>query len=526
MSNIFREISRFIVAFSYRCDKEGDYLRVCQEVDDKTLFHTKIRKAWVPIDYAEEDSEFYAYIQKYISRKPEYANESIGRAWIWNKDLNKDFHVSGQYSSDNQQLPFLINAAGLFIFRTGIGIFWYEVNHAGADIDQLILMNWGLKDISHTDTSYTLTLKTTRTIEHICSPEDIVRTGVPNAIRIVNRPNEFVPAEKIPVEGTIKKIFCKQVESSDIYCGDIETEANYSFKQYIEELLAPIEVLTYFTDKISKSSGNKIKPDKAYIFSIVIFNRDKALTNDETRRYLYWLKRGYKQSYLSPPEEFPIEIYRPFDNSSWAASIEGCANIVRLTGTQDSTDVFFRENYLYRQEIYFYLYILVLHQYYTLLGMSENIAKLPIDYNKYNKIGSTIPNALNKYNETINIFCLKIYSPQISHISHHNELYNYLIRQFDIKSSIEDIREALQIVDQMVKSSRQRERSNFLRVFVIFGGIFAILQTISNILAMYEMGLFGVDKSMSMERFTGIVLLYSIAGGLILWIISRILMRD
>lgn len=521
MSRLNRAITRFTVAFSYRCDSEKDYINACDSIDCVKTQQTKLSTAWLPIDFSQLDSDLFLHIQKDISRNPAYLNESIGSAWVWNKNSTKDISIIGVYTVENIDHLFNIDSSGIFLFKTGIGILWFEIGYKDTEIEFMIKLNCVLKDISFSDRRFKLYRKHIDSIELNSDEMEVTNSPSSNAFKVVNKKDLYIRSGRLSGLEKVKKVYCKSLEGDDQYFADIENSADYSFADFIADSLAPLEVLSFFTDKISSSEKVEFKPDKAYIFSVVVLEHDSILTDEKTREYLYWLKRGYKQSYLPPSEDRQNDLYRPFENSYWSASMEGCANIVRLTLSNNVANIFFKTTYWDRFETYFFIYILVLHQHYTLLDISAKIGKLPIYMKYYVKFRSRIATDLNRYNEMINLFSMKIYTAQISHISHQNELYNYLTDKLGIKASVNEMRDTLQVVNDIVQNSTQNRNSMNFRIFVILSGIFALIQSVNNLAALHEMGFLGVEKHTSMEVFTGLILLCSILGGLLVWIISR-----
>jgi hypothetical protein len=151
LSKIDKIISRFTIAFSYKYEKESAYQRACDQIEKLRDPFSKNIPVWTPVDYGEKDSELFTHVQKFLNRDLQYSDESIGCAWAWNKELLKDFSYSGSCTINNKAYPFSINSAGLFLFKTGIGILWYEIGYQVEDVDTVISINWRLKDIAYSD---------------------------------------------------------------------------------------------------------------------------------------------------------------------------------------------------------------------------------------------------------------------------------------------------------------------------------------------------------------------------------------
>ena len=78
---------------------------------------------------------------------------------------------------------------------------------------------------------------------------------------------------------------------------------------------------------------------------------------------------------IAPYEEIGnTDFLRPFNDSIWYACLEGCANY--MFPIQEKT--FYLHGYVSRLEVYFYLFILCMGQYYSLLQISQDISELQI----------------------------------------------------------------------------------------------------------------------------------------------------
>jgi hypothetical protein len=518
-----RECTRFTIAFSFKCNNEKEFGSICQKFDEIKNYEIGNINIWTPIDYAEKDSELYATVQKFTSREKLYAEESIGRAWVLNKDHLKFSSLHGTYHISEKKTPVLINSAGLFLFKTGVGIFWYEIENQLKDFDEIIRLNWGIKYVSHSDRSLLISQLITTTLKINCLPQDILSRADTKTVKVINMQDQYIHIDSIPTSGNVKKVYCKKENDKDVYYALVENSVEYSLKEFISNMLAPLSIVTYFTENLSTLKDQTICPDKAYVFSVVVLENDKKLTNDVIEKYLFWLSRGYKQSYLPPPEGLFYEVFHPFNNSFWSASMEGCANIVCLSHNEETTDIFFKNGYWERYEINFYMYILVLHQYHTLLNISNQIGKLPIEVNKYNNVRSESFRILSKYNEMINLFSMRIFFSQISHISHQNELYNYLIQRLEIKKCASEMKDTLQVVNDIVNNVRQNKRSQYLRIFVILGAVFTLIQTISNIIPFYERG---ISSRLPFGTFLIVSLMIILIGSFVVWLVIRLSKLD
>lgn len=520
-NGIYRINTRFVINFSYKCKNRKEYQSICKRIDNLQKHFDKDINVWVPLDYSNLQNELYSHVQLFVTSDQESTKESLGRAWVSNKELKRHYSLKGTCEMKDLEHSFLINSSGLFLFKTGIGIFWFEIDYADNQIEDIIRMNYNIKNISYSQCVPNLTRIAKETLEIFCKEEAITNIDKPGSYKIENLQNKFIVINDLPSSGEITKVIARHMPGGDKYFAQVTTNDKYSIQQFIDESLEPLEILNYFSERHSSTTDFKI-PDKAYVFTMSILDQTQALDDDKLRRYLFWLKKGYKPSYLPSFEHLKDELLQSFENSYWGASLEGCANIVCLTGNDETTDAFFKETYWKRREIYFYLYVLVLHQFTTLLSISNKIAKLPIDIKDYQKLSSKESEDLVQYNEMVNLFCMKSFYSQVSHISHQNEYYNYLIKQFGIRTSIKDMQDSLLIVNQLVQNARAANRSEKWRIFAILGGLFVLIQTISSILTIYFMNIQGVSERFSIGFFTISIMIISSFIGLIAWMISRI----
>jgi hypothetical protein len=106
--------------------------------------------------------------------------------------------------------------------------------------------------------------------------------------------------------------------------------------------------------------------------------------------------RTYKSTYEMTSNYREQDFYEPFDDSIWYASLEGCGN---YTGTTREKE-FYKSGYKGRLNTYYYIYLLCLGQYYSLLQLAQEVSTLPT----YEKTYSRRNNVLEKMMDKIHIF--------------------------------------------------------------------------------------------------------------------------
>jgi hypothetical protein len=198
---------------------------------------------------------------------------------------------------------------------------------------------------------------------------------------------------------------------------------------------------------------------------------------------LYWLRKGYKRTYspsVSAREmENNKEIVRCFSDSIWGISREAVANIIYNSST------FLNENYHSRLDNYFFLYLLVLHQYYGLLLLAKDASELsskPSSYMKHQEY-----NKLKNIRERLNFFYLKCVFTETSHISHQSELYKCMWDRLGVESMLTEIQYEVERISSLIDEVREEQKTIRNKIFIIIASIFTIVSTFEAVWSVLSM---------------------------------------
>jgi hypothetical protein len=294
-------------------------------------------------------------------------------------------------------------------------------------------------------------------------------------------------------------------------------EEEFSFSSFIMEHLAPFDIDNFFASREKTLGGKKVRiPDKALLYSFVI---QKDAEGKDMLPFLYWLGKGYTDSYLLPDSYFEspeLVTLEPFQNSIWHACMEGCAQMICCRDGEKRA-AFFETTYIKRLETYFYIYILVLHQYYGLLKLDEGISKLPNDISGYNQKGAR--KQLKEYRQKLNFFLMNSVFLRVSHVTHHNMYYDYLRQAYGLEQLTSLMLEKVTLMNDMVEQWHQKQKNKNVLGFTITGGIFAFIQTFNNILGIYDY--FAINRWISRGSYSLLSLLVSVLAGFIIWLIIK-----
>ncbi len=464
---ILNSLFYHVIAFRYK----GDYEALLE----------KIPEFWEPAPLITGENDVYSHVAAFIEPAakgtvlPEEARP-LGSSYGFNRDKAGEWGRLLFREHDlvwkDQAAVWKMEKAGLVLFRGGLGFFWFCPRYLAM---------------------YSKTAEDTVPAEDAGDTGDSAPAGdaasagtAPAAGDTVYR---RIFCEEVPIDeknildanNTLKEIFYSRTKKRRKYylCRkqDDPREANPGEFRVFRDMFFPMvsswcEVETFFADR--ENSSGDIFPDKSRLFSYMHLEEEAP----KHRTLLVCLARGYSGRYspFSGLRDNDLNgIYRPFDNSLWYAAQEGAANLT--TGPADS--FYASGNYRKRLETYFFIYILILMQYYGMLSHAARIGGLPSTAKELMKRENM--RKIQEYLEEENIFYLKNMFSQVSHITQHNEFYSYAQARMQIPEMEKELREELDSMDHMLNRKAEREREGKLSLFTLLGFLFVTVELISNV---------------------------------------------
>ena len=337
-------------------------------------------------------------------------------------------------------LHFTIEDEGIFIFRTGIGFYWYEIKLPEMDADHLVLFQNRFKELN--------VIRLTRADSDkfwFCNKKDpgSEKFTMGNHISLKlhgifgdvcyypPRINEVVRNKKIEENRGQWKSYAESVEEerkkieAELRLIDGKKEKVPYSEEYHAKLKAFHEEKNKW-ERMCVSQAREIGfcegypmlvPDRAILFSYVVFHADKDAESEEEKqsliadmcRYAYFISRGYKESYKvtkNAETERKQMLFR-HENDVWDASLEGVGCFVSIYNNIYNKDKSLKSNTFYDKNRvkemkgdYFILYLLLLYQHYTLIYFFQTVS---------NKFSFKIDHYL-EYNESLynEIFALPV----------------------------------------------------------------------------------------------------------------------
>lgn len=436
--SIVKSRMRYVVSFEYSM-RDRTFEEICDLVDKQSDFPYSfltqiseyVKGSWKRVSLKNGEQDIYDYIVhefEYSDTGAEHGtlSEEIGKAGcFWTYQTQADSICDLLYMPKTGELyPFSISQMGLYLFRSQIGLLWYEISfpeEVTFDSTELIHFQNKFKELN---IGYST---------HFFWKTD--NLALPDGWNIEMLP--FCMGNWISERLQFLNVVF-QAERKNSYAAALRNTCLKNNILKLEELLPP------------KS------PDKALIFSYVVFSqgRNWKAEHDEVQ-IAYYLTNGYKESYQMSDHIWQM-IRQPFSNVIWLATNQGCGY---YAWQDNSNSIFFSENqYEKIMNDYFLLYIKVLYQSYSLMHYSVVIAKtLSFDYKKYLEATADTAALLSEIRMKLNLFLVKSMTTSVSHIHHQNDFYIYLKEQLHINEDVESVTAGLAALDELQKQSVQQK---------------------------------------------------------------------
>ena len=455
-------VLRHIVPFYF---EEGmSYDNICEKLSADPLWEAATVET-------EAEQDIYKYLLDEFQNNSLKSN--IGATWKYN---DSEKLTLAYLKNPTTYVSIKVINTSLFLFRSGIGFLWYELsfNSAAFSKEELISFQNAIKELNRYDNLkkiYRIQKEDVRfkvTLEDFCTIDSeekktavqCIAKGGPMYLR-----KSSIPAFTGGIETAVRyQVLNYQDEWQVKYCGC----SSFSLGDWIATLLEQLPCkVAYFAGRknclCKDESGQHpaIVPDKAILFSYALAEANgKACAAEdyaETAQYAYYITNGYNKNYLYH-ERYVENMYRPFQNIFWNISKEGCGCFVC---TPSGKQTFFKDG-LKSKVIsdYFVLYILLLHQSYTLLRYAQLIAAgLPADDKEYLEESALYHETMENLTSKLNAFLVKGAYASVSHIQHQNGFYQYGLKRLNIKEDVQSVTMGLEALAdiQRIKHQEQQE---------------------------------------------------------------------
>lgn len=505
------QISKFVIPFSF-VPKRYEELYASIQAHQVKVRSGKV-PAWEVRHLRTGENEFFPFFKDSLDADNP---QGVGTLWQpgsqWQFKGHLFYRSPGKEESTREYINCGLRLGGLALFKTGIGFVWFDITMTywpnfpnkkdtqKPSMSQIIDINNFCKDICHRNLSQ-------------------------NQERFLFYPGRVYGEGDQPPAGAEpwQRFSIFQWLRENVF--DALKDIEFFAPTYAGGEISPVQGSSAQTregqerykdedrDRNEKDSARSrlIGPNKAHVFTYIHMNPPE--TSLEELQSLYWLRKGYRPSYLPSEQMLSFEsreILQLFQNMTCGICYEGCAFFSYHTG-QKQTDNVSESEFKRRMDNYFLLYLISLHQRYTLLYLSAQMARLPSSLDRF---GGFEYQRLMGIQEDLGLAYTKAFFPQVSYVDHHNVLYSRFREILSIDRLQEDLSRRTAVLSDLIQNYRNRKIDRFGHILTVTGGIFALLQTISTLLGVYDME----PRLASLGRwgFAGLTLLVSLLLGITL----------
>ena len=422
--------TRYIVPFSYEKEEasyEAIYEGLCGSEE------------WALAELRAGEQDIYDYILDAFATKENKSN--VASAWNYERKDKKGriLQLAWRLPKRDKEILVEIREAGLFLFRSGIGLFWFEpvFPKNQLTLDEMVLFQNRFKELNRGD----------NVLSFYQIVDDSMRVDVEEGQTTLEQNPEGIDQcvnfSLIGREGSRQLKFwaCKK----------------FTMGNWIARLLGTLPCPVRFYPERKNCYPNAahmvpedypaMVPDKAILFHYVVM-AEQETTKEDLLHAAFYLTNGYKNSYMMV-QEIESQMYKPFENAYWNVTRGGCGYYVRCREENQAFYTGDMQSKVIRD--YFLLYILLLYQSYTLLYYSEKLqAVLSADTREYLE-DVAYTDILEKMSTEINGFLVKSVYASVSHIHHQNGFYEYAENVLGIKADIQSITIGLDSLEELQK---------------------------------------------------------------------------
>lgn len=298
--------------------------------------------------------------------------------------------------SKNRVEPYQVKIAdiSLYLFESGVGFIEAEFEHQNNNVEELIACNYFMSEIGDNN-------------------------------------NYFVASQQIWREEkkTKEKI-----------------EIRFTLKELLEKVLVHIPGVTDFYSGKEWETAYK----KGIVYSYILM--DAKPENFE--ELLFNMKQNYKSSYKAPKRYVELQddptVLQQFENSYWVSSYNGATNISIKTNDKTTNEFFEHNFYAGMHNVYFILFLAVLHQKYTLLKLMWEMGELDRLENDFRIMKEQLDKT-KIYQTEAAYLRFRDFFKFPSYIQHINEYYDLLYRTLNIEELYKDFSQDLKNIEDICK---------------------------------------------------------------------------
>lgn len=226
--------------------------------------------------------------------------------------------------------------------------------------------------------------------------------------------------------------------------------------------------------------------EKPIIYSHFLMDEKPDNINDVLKH----LGQNYKSSYKFDDSCTNVKTLHPFENSYWVSSLNGVVNMSFLTDDRVTNDFFMNNFYTKTKDVYYFLFLNILHQRYSIVRIMGQMGRLDRLVSDYYVMEEELKLARSYEAEAISLK-FRAFFKCPSTVDHINNYYDMIYNSFQVGAFYDnftgDIKNLQSICGKYVERIKARDekirnRKNAkIEIFVsIFGVIVAEVTLFNN----------------------------------------------
>ena len=429
---------------------------------------------WTPVTRYNVEPDLYDHIARWLQSRD--GRSEICRSWHYapfTRRRNDGMRIDW-LREDGTVEQLLINRLGVTLFVTGVGFVWYEVQQwigqtcaplRGRQFSELLRFSHDFKELARRnrrllEPGLPMVRLTKAELAALERPEGGVQVKPLSGGRTLWLDGEKLAArmaEARPLSDAQKQMIPRRnyVLVPEDETGHCRLAALMPILgRWLRDVLrqAVPEVRFFAVDYAQDDPVDPRVPDKALLFAFAATN---IAEREKLRHTVCLLAKGYHNAYgiSALTVDSTLDL---FNCCGLYIGREGCAFAAGANAEVFHRSDRFKERF---STIYFWTYIMLLQQTYSLLNFSRRAAEaLPADPGAYlTDEGGDYTDRMDHLLLEINAFLVRNRFSSVSSIHHINEFYRYGCRQLTIREDIDSLYEGLRALTEMQKNRRQRQ---------------------------------------------------------------------
>lgn len=381
--------------------KGNEYVTLCNKLKSDNTY-------WTPDNWEKGERDTFEYLYRSLFYEADDCH--IGSGWRYSLPDNlKRFRYYPDPKDSENFYEFGLKEAGLCIFRTNVGLFWYEITFP----------------------------------------------KLPREKRLGKKP-ELLEVEFIEdFQNRFKELNYRHNKYFKLFSKENNEETVLVMGDFVHDLLMGISKDIHYLNGERKGSDGGERPDKALIFNYTLV-KDSEYNEARLHKSAFALANGYNARYRMPKDS-EKDFVEAFSETCWYASRGGCGYFAYVNENEENS---FFESVL-PQRIrgdYFFMYILALYQSYSILNYLRRIMQYyPADPKKYFELEQG--GELDSFTAEINTFLMKGMYSSVSNVHHQNRFFQYLQTRLNIKEDIDSITMGVEAMAKVQRLHNEKEEA-------------------------------------------------------------------